>query len=308
MELDKLTTAIAILLGVTGLPTTSAAADDAPEPRVAMQVGGGLEYDSNVAVLELDTSANAGDTKRVFDFGVAYDMRERGPFDFKAGYNYSATMHGEFDAFDMQIHRMSSTLSYDLGRTDTGLVLQHAEAMLDGTDFLTLTQLSPYVSQLVGQRVFLRFAYVDTDKDFDGNVERAAQATGLSSDVYVFLNGVKTYLMFGIRHDDEDAFDSTFDYSGRKLRAQVSHRIALGARNLTLKVGVRSEQRDYDNETPSIAAERRDHRVMFEASGELTLTDRITSRLEYSNADNRSNLPSIDFREQVVVMAFTASF
>src|SRR5688500_11035535 len=86
------------------------------DPRaIAVTLGSGVEYDSNVAVLELDTSADAGDRSLLLDFGVGYDKPDAGRFDLQAGYDFSQSLHDEFDSFDVRIHRGSGTLSYDLG-------------------------------------------------------------------------------------------------------------------------------------------------------------------------------------------------
>jgi hypothetical protein len=224
------------------------------------------------------------------------------------GYHFSETLHDDFDEFDVRIHRGSSTLRYDLGRTDVGATLQYALAELDGNEFLTLAQASPYVSQLVGKRLFLRFAYARTDKDFAGNPARNALADGLSADAYVFLNGLTTYLAFGFRYDDEDAIDAQFDYAGHKWNAQLSQRFAAGARELTFKTHLRYEARDYRNVTPSIGVARDDSRYQVEALLEVPMTERVTATVGYKHADNRSNLASVDFAENVWSAAFGATF
>jgi hypothetical protein len=275
---------------------------------VSFEVGAGLKHDSNVALLEIDTSTNAGDAITSLQFGLGYDRPSSGRFGLSAGYNFSESMHEDFDEFDLRLHRGSGTLSGDFGRTDLGAILQYAKAELDGTDFMTLAQISPYVSRLVGDKLFLRFAYTDSDKDFHGNPLRAARADSLASDVYVFLNGVTTYLLIGLRGDDEDAIDPQFDYRAERLRFQLSHRFALPTRNLTLKLGVRSETRDYSSITPSIGAIRRDERLQFEASAELPLGQRVVAMLGYQRADNESNLAAVDFGESVASLEFRASF
>jgi hypothetical protein len=278
------------------------------ERAVSFEVGTGIEYDSNVALLELDTATNVGDRLAVLDFSAAYDMRSNNAFDLKAGYNFSATAHEDFSDFDLRIHRGSATLSYDLGRVDLGSVFQHAVAKLDGAGFMTLTQASPYLSMLMGKRFFFRIAFTRTDKDFDDNPARAALGDAFSSDLYYFVNGLRTYVLVGFRHDEEDAIDGQFDYSGNRLRVQLSRRLTLGSRDLTFKVGLRSEQRDYDNETLSIAAARRDDRLQFEASGEIPLSDRFTAVVGYKRANNESNLPAVDFDEDVLSVTFKAGF
>ena len=303
------------LLGVAtlaGAPAHGQRQDDdagtnAADRPISLTLGSGIEYDSNVAVLELDANSNASDNALLLDFGVGYDRPNDGPFDIQAGYDFSDLLHDELDEFDVRTHRGSSTLSYDLGRVDTGALLTYAYAELDGEEFLTLTQLSPYVSKLIGQRLFLRFAYAHTDKEFAGNPGRAATAGALSSDVYVFLDGLTTYLVIGYRYDDENAVDEELDYTGNRFRVQLTRRLDAGARELTLRASVRSETRDYENPTLSIGSPRQDDRYQLEASLDVPMTERVTARIVYSRADNRSNLPSVDFDENLFSVQFNAT-
>ncbi|HUF74561.1 MAG TPA: hypothetical protein VMR74_16890, partial [Gammaproteobacteria bacterium] len=221
---------------------------------------------------------------------------------------FSQTMHQDFDAFDLRLHRGSSTLSWDFSRVDFGVMLQHADAELDGQSFMTLTQVSPYLTKLAGSKLFLRFAYVDTDKDFAGNSQRAADAESWTSDVYIFLDGLTTYLLLGARIDDEDALDDQFDYEAQRFRIQISHRFPLSSRTLTFRAGLRTESRDYSNVTPSIGTIRSDDRLELEASAELPLGERVTASFDYTRANNESNLQSVDFDEDVISFGFTATF
>jgi hypothetical protein len=292
---------------------TPAPAQDPTQPTnderpVSLTLGTGFEYDSNVAVLELDTSTNAGDRSLLLDFGVGYDKPDRGRFDLQAGYDFSQSLHDDFDSFDVRIHRGSGTLSYDLGPTDIGVTLQHAYAELDGDEFLTLQQVAPYVSRLVGRRLFLRFAYARSDKDFAGNPLRSAKADGLSADAYVFVDGLRTYLVFGYRLDDENALDAQFDYDGDVLRAQLVKRLEAHERELTLRTSLRFESRDYEAPTPSIGTPRRDDRRQLEVSLDVPIGERTTAQVVYEHADNASNLPSVDFTENVVSLKFRARF
>ena len=275
---------------------------------VSVTLGTGVEYDSNVAVLELDTSADAGDRSLLLDFGVGYDKPDAGRIDLQAGYDFSQSLHDEFDSFDVRIHRSSGTLSYDLGRVDLGATLQYAYAQLDGNEFLTLQQVSPYVSKLVGRRLFLRFAYARSDKDFAGNPTRSAKADSLAADAYVFVDGLRTYLVFGYRLDDENALDAQFDYAGNMLRAQLAKRLMAGDRELTLRTSLRFENRDYDSPTPSIGDPRRDDRRRLEISLDVPTSQRTTAQVSYEHAVNASNLPSVDFAEDVLSLRFRARF
>jgi hypothetical protein len=287
-------------------PASSAASSDTADA-VSFEVGAGLEYDSNVAVLELDASTGAGDTAALFELGAAYDRPGDAKLDFGGGYNFSETAHEDFSAFDVRIHRGSARIAYDLGRLDVGATLQHAAAELDGSDFMTLTQLSPYLSRLVGERLFLRFAYGDTDKNFAGDPGRDAATSSLSSDAYVFVNGLKTYFVFGHRYDDENAGDAEFDYTGQRLGLQLSQRFPARAREITMRTYLRGESRDYRSATASIGALRRDDRREIEVLAEIPLGRRVLTRVGIKRADNESNLPSVDFAETVISVEFTAT-
>jgi uncharacterized protein (PEP-CTERM system associated) len=283
-------------------------APDAAEDRaVSFNLGSGIEYDSNVALLDLDATSNAGDRALLLDFGIGYDKPKNGPFDVQAGYAFSESVHDDVAAFDVRTQRGSATLSYDLDRVDVGAMLQYAHAELDGEEFLTLSQVSPYLSKLIGRRLFLRFAYAHSDKDFAANPGRAATAGALSADAYVFLDGLTTYLVLGYRYDDEDAVDEQFDYAGDKFRVQLTRRLTAGTRELTLRTSVRTEARNYERPTLSIGAPRRDDRRQLEASLDVPMTERVTAQITYTYADNRSNLPSVDFDENVLSVSFSAA-
>ena len=286
-------------------PASGAASGDSADA-VSFEVGAGLEYDSNVAVLELDASTGAGDAAASLDFGVAYDRPGNAKLDFGAGYNFSESLHEDFSTFDVRIHRASASTSYDLGRFDVGVTLQYADAALDGNEFLALTQVSPYVSGLVGRRLFLRFAYLDSDKDFADNPARDAATSSFSSDAYVFINGLKTYLVFGHRYDDEDAGFDELDYTGQRFGIQLSQRFTARSREITLKTELRAESRDYRAVTPSIGELRRDDRRQLGLTVEIPAGQRVVMRIAVRRADNKSNLASVDFAETVGSIAFSA--
>jgi hypothetical protein len=290
----RLTATAVLALGGAGL----AAAQDGTTQRpraVHVDLRAGFVYDSNVAILDLDTSSGQGDVAAQLELGAGYSGRPSQQLSVNASYHLSQTLHQEYDAFDLRIHRGSTGFGYDIGGVNTGLAAHHIVAELDGDRFLVMRQLSPHLSRLFGTRLFVRFAHTYTEKTFRTNPDRHASAHALSADAYVFLNGLTTYLVFGVRHDDEDAAAGHFDYRGSRLRTQLTHRISAGTRDLTLRAQVRTEERRYREAMPSIDERRRDRRNQFELTLDLPFGDRLVTRFGYRHADNRSNLSSVDF-------------
>ena len=81
-----------------------------------------------------------------------------------------------------------------------------------------------------------------------------------------------------------------------------------GQRALTLRTYLRYETRDYQGTTPSIGTPRNDDRTQLEASLEVPLNEHVVARLDYKRADNRSNLPSVDFDENTLSASVAVTF
>jgi hypothetical protein len=90
------------------------------------------------------------------------------------------------------------------------------------------------------------------------------------------------------------------------LRAQLAKRLMAGERELTLRTSLRFENRDYDSPTLSIGNPRRDDRRQLELALDVPLGQRMTAQVVYEHADNSSNLPSVDFAENVLSLKFRA--
>lgn len=273
-----------------------------------IEFSAGAEYDSTVAVLELDTSSGQSDTAAVLDFGLGYDRALTQRLKLKLSYDFSQTLHDQFDTFDVRIHRGTAELTRDFGRIDAGALFVYADAALDDEGFLLLKRTDLFVSRLFGKRLFLRLAGTRTDKEFAGAPGRDATADAWSGDAFVFLNGVSRYFVVGYQSADEDADDDQFDYDGARSKLQFSNRFARGSRYNTLKLEVRQESRDYRTDLLPLAEPRRDDRYGFLANLEVPLSDHTRLDIRYQYNDNGSNLASVDFDEHVASLKFAVKY
>ena len=68
----------------------------------------------------------------------------------------------------------------------------------------------------------------------------------------------------------------------------------------TLELGLRYEDRDYDEATPSIGERRHDERLRATIEFDVPLTDRINWRVYGGYSDYLSNLPSADYDQSIL--------
>jgi hypothetical protein len=270
--------------------------------------GLGYEYDSNVAVLDLDTASGESDTALQAEAGISAKWRPAKPFSAMLGYNFNDTRHSEFSAFDLTIHRISADLAYDFGALDVGLLYHDIHARLDDDGFLDIQQVNPYVSYMMNKRLLLRAGYAHSEKDFLSNAERVADNDGLSVDGYWFVDGLNRYVVMGLKVDREDAVDSQFDYRSDRIKLQFSQRFEAWEKPATMKLRTQYDVRDYDNVTESIGERREDKRFRAGVSTELELTEWLEVEGVAELANNQSNLASVNFSEKVYTLNLSASF
>jgi hypothetical protein len=294
---------IATVLPLWGM---AVAGEDNEKSPFALEFRTGAEYDSNVAVLELDTSTGASDLAAVIDFHTGFEKQRPKSWSFDVAYDFSQSLYQEFDAYDLRTHRGSAGMGYDFGAVEPGMAYQYVSAALAGGEDLTLSQISPHLGTLLGKRLYLRLAWDRINKAYALSRERDATTDAPSLDAYVFVNGVKSYLVFGYQHVKENAADDTFDYEGAKLKAQLTQRFSWGPRGLMLKPGLRYESRTYRAPLLPITPRREDQRFRFELEMEANVFRHLFLRARYEYAHNRSTETGADFDENVASLAVGA--
>jgi hypothetical protein len=273
----------------------------------------GIEYDSNVSVVDLDTNTGRGDASLLTDIGLGANVTLTDTIALKLGYDWSQRHHRDLSEFDLSVHKASAALAYDAGAVDTGLALHHVDAQLGGDDFLEMHRFSPSLAKLFGDRLYLRGAYVHADKNHRRDAGRSAANDGLSADAFWFLDGPRRYVACGLLIADEDAVNGDFDYAGRRLKLTYAQRIEGGGVDVDLKVRLQLERRDYRQVLESSFLEADPSRRVDERQRAALLVDMpvnewlaLKGSIEY--ARNTSNFASADFNEVSYSARLAAAF
>lgn len=269
----------------------------------SVEIGAGVEYDSNVSVIEVDASTAESDFAAVIDLGFEYEGDLGDNTEFSIGYDFGQDIQFDFTDFNTQIHRGSAEISHDFGAFNGGASYQLIYSRLGGSGFLRFHRLSPYLATYLGDRkAYVRASYIYTDKEFIGRVDRDADVHAGGAELYYFVNGLNTYLIGGYRYETEDAVAAEFDFNAHNIKARFVQRIPFGSRTTKLRAGWRYENRNYDAVTPSIGVIRDDERHKLDISLELPLNDIFFVETEYEYDVFNSNLPSADFNQSVATV------
>ena len=268
----------------------------------------GLEYDSNVGVPDLDQNTGSADEALVIELGGKVSVVPLENLTLRAGYTFDATQYETFDEFSLQTHLATLEGEYDFGVLKAGLLVNAAHARLDGDGYLDYTQVSPNVSKLFFDTVFLRAAYLDIEKEFEIANDRDADGQGGQVDAFIFLDGTQRYIILGAKQVEEDAVNNEFDLTEWGLKARYIHRTDILSQPAKLRLGLELEDQDYDAVTQSIGEVRSDEKLRGEARAEFQITEPLVIDIGYAYTDRSSNLPSADYDEHVATARLVARF
>lgn len=259
----------------------------------------GAEYSSNVAIQDLDTNTGQGDWAVTINGLVEASGQPVDKLTLRGGYEFSQTLHDEYDAFDLALHRGFAEVAYDFDLVTVGVLGNVAQANLDGDEYLTFTQVSPYMSRQFGDSLFVRVSYAATDKSFEGRPTRDAASDTFAADAYFFLDGTRQYIVVGGKAIEEDANSDELDFSGGSARVRFVQRFDALDREMTFRVGAEYEQRDYENPTTLIGEAREDKRTGVDLSLEAPIVDNVFVEGSYRYGGYQSNLATADYDEHV---------
>ena len=300
--------ALTLWLGAAlGLMTLSSAGVIA-ETLVSGAVSVGYEYDSNVSVDELDKSSSVGDGGALFSADISLDHDFTDNTSASASYGYSRIDYQDFEFLNRETHMLGGNVSSKWEKVTAGINYFYINARLDGNDFLTYHRASPSLSGFVSKRWFLRGAYVFGDKTIARRPGRDAQNHGTELDAYYFWRGLRRYINLGYVYRQEDSQAARFKYKAHQIKLRAVQRFEVFSKLSTLELGLRYEDRNYDEATPSIGERRNDERVRATVEFDLPLTDRINWRVYGGYSDYLSNLPSADYDQSLIGTTVELSF
>jgi hypothetical protein len=274
-------------------------------PRYSAELGIGAEYDSNIAVEEVDRSSNESDYALTLNAGLGMKHDLSDTVGVGLTYDFNQNTYSEFSQVDRQTHILGTSLNLDYSRFDTGVSFFYINSRLDGQAFLELSRLSPSVSGFLAKKWFARGAYVYADKTIENRPGRDATTNAGEADLYFFHRGLRSYMNLGYRLREEDSVSDRYDYQSHSLKLRYIYRFDLLSKLAKLEFAWRYEDRDYHSITPGIGEKRADQRHRWRVDFELPVLSGGSVVQFYAGfSDFDSNLPQADYSQTLTGMRF----
>ena len=270
--------------------------------------GIGAAYDSNVALLELDSNAGEADAATELEAGLGMTARIGGDFRLKAGYDYSATRYRRFSDFDLAMHHGHVSLTMRKGPVDSAVAVDRFEAVLSGQEYLTQTQVSPSISRLFVGRWYLRGAVTRADKSFSALDERDATSDALRIDAYLLLDGMQHYVAISAQVLNEDAVAAAYDYESAMGQLGWGYRFDRPAADIDLKVQLRYERREYGGVILESGRTRVDERIRAGLEVAIPFSEHVSVTASVEHTRNTSGIVDANVDRVVYAMEFGVAF
>lgn len=258
-----------------------------------------FQYDDNVTQTNQDIVTNKPDKAEVYELYANYKLIDRKPFKVHTSYNFYQSLFEEATDLNFQSHSGNIGVSRDAGSWDANLDYTFYYSYLGTADFLKLHSVTPSFGFSIRQNMYAAFSYVFQDKDFifDNPRDAANHSAGFNN--FVFFMENKAYAQAGYRFDNESATGPEFDYAGHAFTGGINLPLPMTSwANVTYQYTLK----DYKNVTPSIGEDRRDRRQSIKLRLTKTFLRDYYARLIFENIQSDSNLPSVDFKENIVTV------
>ncbi len=295
MVLRTIRIAYAIIIAVLcGVSTAQVQSDP-----INLDVSIGVEHDSNVTVSDIDFASGLDDIAFLFRAKTAIKHDISKQITTKASYVFSAKDYDKFSQFDQNHHLATLDVARNVGRMKFGVTGRYLQASLDGDEYITAKQLSPYLSRYFGRKNFLRVNYTFSDRQYKTRPERDGDTQRFGIDGYHFLQGTRQFLILSYRYEDVDAFEQQLAYDKHRIQAAYIRRFPIHGGDTTLRFSARYESRDYKAINFVINDIRSDDRFTYGAAWKLPIYSNTYLELDVKYRDYQSNLNLVDYKKTV---------
>ena len=238
--------------------------------------------------------SNIADRIYIFQGSGNYTFFKRKNFELEGGYNFYQSIYDEAKEFNYQAHTGNLSAYYGLNDIDLRLNTSYTYSFLDKISFLGIETFSPSIGYSFHPKQYINASYSFQRKTFFTDSNRDAMNHSIGFINFLFFMENKAYWSLGYRFSDENTRASQFDYANHHTDTTLK---IPGPFDSVFRLYYAFFLRDYKNITESISGERQDDRQTFQISYYQPLYKKLYLNANYRHIEAKSNISSVDFKE-----------
>lgn len=271
-------------------------------------VEAGSEYASNLSVEEIDLDLGSSDIAATLEMSAGYDWQASANTRLSVTYDFSQSIQSEHSEFDLQAHILSTSAEFELAQFILTPSYSYVDVLLGNDAFMDMQIFRQSIASLVSSHLYVDGSYSYMTKRFDTLPTRDADTNVVALDTYYFYNQSKSYVVGGIRHEDEEAVGPLYDYQAMVGHLDMQVPVSWLGDESRFKVGAKYTERDYDEAILALGGARADTYYQFGASLSIPFRNQYKIIADYDYTDRRSNMPSADYTENTVALSLRFTF
>lgn len=269
----------------------------------------GFDEDSTVIIDDVDRIQNIAGFSRNFRLFGNFEYNPDEQTTFAVGYHNIVKDYHQDNDFDSRLHILSMSYSHDFEGFSAGVRSQGVRSDLASQKFLTMAQVSPYLSFFIGKQWYLNLSYRYAEKVLITSSARSGESHEVGADLYRFIQGINHYLLIDVDIKHENTNNALFHYDATQLRLGWVRKFDAWGKSQKLRLNWRYQRRKYDEvEHPDINEIRLDNRRHWEFNWELHLTTALQLNVKVHRNEQGSRLPGAIYDQTVKGLSLQYEF
>ena len=269
----------------------------------------GAQYDSNVAVSELDRASNQSDHAGYLKGKFSVDWQATDVLSFNTGLSHQRTHYKNAKNFNL------ATTTWNVGAGVTtslgkwGVHSYFADAALDGNAFMRYQQSGLSWQNSITAKTYLHISADYLRKRFDTVPERDANGGQLSTQWFYMPDLDGQMINLGYTFQYEDAYIDRLDFTGHASQVSWTYPTYWWGSTMSLKVHYQFAFRDYREADAFLSVtQRTDRQHTLGVTASYQFSRHVAFDIGARYADFQSNLSIADYHENKANVGVTATF
>lgn len=253
----------------------------------------GWQYDSQVAIAELDDNSKQGDHAWLLNAKIRGQVNTKNAT-WSAGYQLQQQRYQSLSNYQLSTQTLHGAAQFQHHQWLSTVQLHHADAKLAGAPFLQLQLAHASIGHPLGDTGFLQLVWQGQRKAIAQASQRDALNQSIGLDYFLLPSHGKNTWHASVRWDNETAELSSLSYAGWQATLSYQHKFERWQIPQQWQLAMQTWQRQYSHD-----ATRQDRRWTVQSNWQLDLASAWQLQWALEHSRNQSSLAKLNYHEWV---------